>query len=125
MWSRPGNRGSQRGLCPALNILSSKRLKPIRLQCPLLKLMIGVTLYTSLSSTQQAVLEKGECPHCHSTGTVRERWTRNGPTVACDSCGKKVYRPRGRAAAAGHGLDGGSGGHSADVQGSASQSSND
>lgn len=58
-------------------------------------------MYSQLSSTQQAVLETGDCPHCHQHGNMRQVWTRNGPTVRCDSCGKKVYRPRGRAVSGG------------------------
>lgn len=60
-------------------------------------------MFSQLSSTQQAALETGTCPHCKTTGNMRKVWTRNGPTVKCDSCGKKVYRPRGRAVASGSG----------------------
>lgn len=69
-------------------------------------------MFTQLSNSQQAVLEAGQCPHCQQHGTVREEQTRNGPTVVCTSCKKKVYRPRGRAVAKLDGLVGGAGGQS-------------
>lgn len=65
-------------------------------------------MYSQLSSSQQQVLDSGTCPHCHKTGTVEERQTRNGPTVLCVECGKKVYRPRGRAVSKLDGLVAGS-----------------
>lgn len=58
-------------------------------------------MYSQLSAGQQQALENQECPHCHSRGQVRQIFTRNGPTVKCGACGKKVYRPRGRAVARG------------------------
>lgn len=67
-------------------------------------------MYSQLSNSQQAVLDNQECPHCHSQKTIRKVWTRNGPTVKCDNCGKKVYRPRGRAVAQGSEMTGGSAG---------------
>lgn len=67
-------------------------------------------MYSQLSNSQQAVLDNATCPHCHSQNTVRKVWTRNGPTVKCDNCGKKVYRPRGRAVSQGGELTGGSAG---------------
>jgi len=56
-------------------------------------------VYSQLSSNQQSALETGKCPHCQSEGTMRKVWTRNGQSVCCSSCGKKVYKPRGRAVA--------------------------
>lgn len=60
-------------------------------------------MYSNLSTTQQAVLDSKTCPHCHTKDSVSERWTRNGPTVQCSACKKRVYRPRGRAVSGGGG----------------------
>lgn len=69
-------------------------------------------MYSQLSTSQQSALANQECPHCHATGTMQEVWTRNGNTVRCNSCKKKVYRPRGRGAVRGDGITGGASGHS-------------
>lgn len=84
-------------------------------------------MYTQLSSTQQAAIDTQTCPHCHTQGQMREVWTRNGNAVKCDACHKKVYRPRGRAVAAGQGnVTGTSGGRSDMPSGQTSgQSSNE
>lgn len=60
-------------------------------------------MYSQLSGNQLQALTNQECPHCHSKGNVRKIWTRNGPAVKCDSCQKRIYKPRGRAIAHGGG----------------------
>jgi energy-coupling factor transporter ATP-binding protein EcfA2 len=77
-------------------------------------------MYSQLSASQEQALESNQCPHCHATGTVRKVWTRNGPTVKCDACHKKVYRPRGRAVSNQGGMTtGGQGGRNQSSQGGA------
>ena len=56
-------------------------------------------MYSQLSGNQTTALETGKCPHCQANGTMRKIWTRNGDSVQCTSCKKKVYKPRGRAVA--------------------------
>lgn len=84
-------------------------------------------MYTQLSSTQQAAIDTNTCPHCHTQGSMREIWTRNGNAVKCDSCSKKVYRPRGRAVSTGLGqtAGGAGGGQAQNVTGAGSSGSGD